>query len=191
MLTKIIGLMAGDIVYEMRACLPMALLTAVAVCLVYLGGAWWKRDGPFQVDKRRLAVVFILAVYMAALVYITILSRDAGSRDQIDLRPFGTFEKNARRISYLAENILLFLPYGFMLPMVLPAKGRRWSVVLAAVVLSSGAIEITQWFTGRGFCELDDVILNTLGGIIGYGLWLAVAFAVGRIRWRKKEDTGD
>lgn len=163
MLTKIIGLMAGDIVYEMRACLPMALLTAVAVCLVYLGGAWWKGDGPFQVDKRRLAVVFILAVYMAALVYITILSRDAGSRDQIDLRPFGTFEKNA----------------------------RRWSVVLAAVILSSGAIEITQWFTGRGFCELDDVILNTLGGIIGYGLWLAVAFAGGRIRWRKKKDTGD
>jgi glycopeptide antibiotics resistance protein len=35
----------------------------------------------------------------------------------------------------------------------------------------SAAIEITQYFTGRGLCEFDDVFHNTLGACIGFIIW--------------------
>ncbi|WP_288535663.1 VanZ family protein [uncultured Ruminococcus sp.] len=35
----------------------------------------------------------------------------------------------------------------------------------------SAAIEITQYFTGRGLCEFDDVFNNTLGACIGFIIW--------------------
>lgn len=41
--------------------------------------------------------------------------------------------------------------------------------------LVSVAIEVLQFFTQRGLCELDDVIHNTLGVVIGYGVYKVIS----------------
>lgn len=35
----------------------------------------------------------------------------------------------------------------------------------------SAGIEITQYITGRGLCEFDDVFNNTLGAFVGFTSW--------------------
>lgn len=70
----------------------------------------------------------------------------------------------------LAGNVLLFAPLGFLLPFVLQRMNRFWLVFITTLILSA-AFEIYQYTTRTGQCDIDDVILNTAGGLIGYFLF--------------------
>lgn len=59
-------------------------------------------------------------------------------------------------------NILMFVPVGFLLPLVIKKRALLYGVCFSAF------IEILQYITHRGTCEIDDVISNTIGLIIGY-----------------------
>lgn len=65
-------------------------------------------------------------------------------------------------------NIILFIPLGFLLPL-LWANYRRFCNTLAFSFLTSLTIELSQLFTFRA-TDIDDVITNTLGGCIGFGI---------------------
>lgn len=70
----------------------------------------------------------------------------------------------------LGGNIGMFIPLGFFLPALWDKQRRFWRC-MGTVVLVMTAVEFTQLFTLRGFCETDDVLLNVLGAAIGYGIW--------------------
>ena len=70
----------------------------------------------------------------------------------------------------LGGNIIMFLPLGFLLP-ELWQRFRRFMSCVGMVALIMTCVELVQLFTLRGFCEVDDVMLNVLGGAIGWGLW--------------------
>lgn len=70
-------------------------------------------------------------------------------------------------------NIILFIPVGFL------ACGLRrmnclWKVAFLGCIISC-TIESLQLWLLRGVCELDDVFHNTLGSIVGYGLYQLIA----------------
>ncbi|WP_214628430.1 VanZ family protein [Paenibacillus agaridevorans] len=71
----------------------------------------------------------------------------------------------------LFGNVLLFVPLGFLLP-ILFAKARRFSTTIFWTMLASLTIELTQLGTRLGSFDVDDLILNVLGGAIGYAVWL-------------------
>ena len=74
-----------------------------------------------------------------------------------------------QKLINLAGNLLIFVPLGFFAPL-LWRKLRHW---WAAPGLSMGVsclIEFLQLFLGRSV-DIDDVILNTLGGLAGYILF--------------------
>ena len=54
-------------------------------------------------------------------------------------------------------------------------------IVLIVTVLFSTLIEGVQYFGGFGLCELDDVICNTLGAMIGMWLWVGIIKIKGKI----------
>ena len=62
-------------------------------------------------------------------------------------------------------NIVLFIPLGFSLKM---AKNIRLKTTVIIAVLLSGVIEFIQYFGKIGLAEIDDVISNTVGAIIGF-----------------------
>jgi glycopeptide antibiotics resistance protein len=64
-------------------------------------------------------------------------------------------------------NVFLFLPLGLTLPFAL-GKGRLPEIfaVVLALAFSTG-IEYLQYRYGLGWCEADDVIMNTLGTAVG------------------------
>ncbi|MFT8320681.1 MAG: VanZ family protein [Bacillus sp. (in: firmicutes)] len=67
-------------------------------------------------------------------------------------------------------NIFLFVPFGFLLPW---RFSQVHTVIHAAIIgaLFSTTIEITQLMITNRFTDIDDIILNTLGTIIGYVLF--------------------
>lgn len=81
-------------------------------------------------------------------------------------------------------NIILLIPFGFLLPLIWP-HFRKFSFTLLAGVLSSLAIEISQLFSFRA-TDIDDLLTNTAGTVIGY--LIIACFA--KKKWAKnKPDT--
>ena len=68
-------------------------------------------------------------------------------------------------------NILLFVPFGFLLPIISERFRSFWLTTVTGFVFSAG-IETMQYITGRGLTEVDDVINNTAGALIGYILYV-------------------
>lgn len=78
----------------------------------------------------------------------------------------------------MAANVALFLPLGFLLP-TLSERFRSAKEVLKAALALSVAIEMLQyagrWLGNPRWTDVDDVLLNTLGALMGYCLFRLVA----------------
>lgn len=68
----------------------------------------------------------------------------------------------------LAGNILLFLPIGLLLP--LGWRGQSWKTIALTGALVSLVIEIAQWVLGTGWLDLQDVLTNTMGSLLGFAV---------------------
>ena len=70
----------------------------------------------------------------------------------------------------LAGNVVMFVPLGALLPMAAPKKRRFFRTLLTSAELIL-AVEILQLFTLLGSCDVDDLILNLIGVVLGFLLW--------------------
>ena len=70
----------------------------------------------------------------------------------------------------LAGNVVMFVPLGFLLPKVSARQRKLWRTMLTTALLVM-LVEMVQLFSLRGSCDVDDVILNVLGAVIGYGIY--------------------
>lgn len=71
----------------------------------------------------------------------------------------------------LVGNVLIFVPFGFGLPYVLQ-KGRNFFIMLVNVFLFVVGIEVFQLFSAFGAFDVDDILLNCVGAVTGYLLYL-------------------
>lgn len=119
---------------------------------------------------KRSAGCFIFAVYLAAVYQLTGLPTITFTRFEINLNliPFiGMIED----IKTAMLNVLLFVPLGFILPL-LWTKYRHMKNTLCFGFCMTTAIELLQLFTYRA-TDVDDMLTNLLGTMLGY-----VAFRV-------------
>ena len=142
--------------------------------------------GMALVRRNRKWAWLLAVVWLAALVYAAFLSRRpyAAPRALFDplhaLKLFLKADNVAllKRLRYLEGaglNILLFVPFGYLLPQLWKRADRWWKVVLCGFVLSLG-IELIQMVTHLGMFDLDDLMNNTLGALLGWlchAVWLA------------------
>ena len=78
-----------------------------------------------------------------------------------------TWAMEARKqITQSIANILMFLPLGFIFPIAFAKMRKLWSTTIC-MMLFSFLIEFIQYFVGRS-ADIDYLMLNTLGGILGY-----------------------
>jgi glycopeptide antibiotics resistance protein len=82
-------------------------------------------------------------------------------------------------VSQAVGNVLLLLPVGLFGPIALPLLGRWWRVLLVAIVISA-SIEVAQLFIPERSADVDDVMINAIGALLGYWLLLLLR-AVGGI----------
>ena len=129
----------------------------------------------------------LLILYIAILIYVCFFSEDYG-RDIItsyyrynlvpfkEIRRFYIYRDVVGVRAFLANlfgNVLAFMPFGFFVPILRP-KLRRIDRMLVMTFLLSMMIEITQLLTRVGSFDVDDLILNTSGGILGYLLFYII-----------------
>ena len=81
-------------------------------------------------------------------------------------------------------NIGWFVPFGFLLPMLLK-KNSLFKIMLIGFIFSF-SIEILQFVFRKGVAELDDLILNILGTAIGYFMYKLICKITSL---RKKQQT--
>ncbi len=110
----------------------------------------------------------ILCVYLSYLVSLTLSGREAGSRtNKVNLEIFGTWRADGSLSTHALENVLLFVPFGMLVPLTSRFFKKWWNLILMAFITSL-LIEMMQLVTGRGYFEMDDLILNTFGAVLGY-----------------------
>ena len=83
--------------------------------------------------------------------------------DEINLILFRWLTEGVR--PYI-ENILLFIPLGFMLPCIWKRYEGLWQTALSGITFSL-IIELSQLFNRR-ITDIDDLLMNTLGALIGW-----------------------
>lgn len=135
----------------------------------------------------------LLAAY-TFLVYERVLSsfRYYGIAKAIHTIPFQTLHSLYKTVQF-GLNIILFIPIGFLLPMVVyqlrNVRMRAWQMGLVAMVISI-SIEATQYLLSIGEAETDDVITNTLGAVIGFLLYKGFEKIMRRIRgeWEQMKE---
>ena len=92
-------------------------------------------------------------------------------------------------ITQVYMNIMLFVPMGYFLPYLFPwFRERAWVRVRAGFTcfLIAFLIENLQLIFRRGFYDMDDLVSNTLGGILGQFLFMTAAYTVTHPRWKKE-----
>lgn len=120
--------------------------------------------------KKWLNILFI--VYCVFMLWMTILNREPRTH-RCELSLFWSFRElitghpnGAKDTVQYLENILFFIPFGFLLPWK-----RSWKQVFLMSCAVSFAIELSQFVFTVGLAETDDVVANVLGGVIGFWLY--------------------
>ena len=67
-------------------------------------------------------------------------------------------------------NVLGFMPYGFVLPVINRRMRNGFFIILSGFSISL-TVEVIQLITRVGCFDVDDMILNTLGAALGYGIY--------------------
>lgn len=86
-----------------------------------------------------------------------------------DTRHFSLSDLSNFRIVNVLGNVLLFVPFGFLLP-IINKRAAKFSRVLLCSSLLVLLIEFEQYFIGRS-ADIDDFILNVFGALCGYLLY--------------------
>jgi len=125
---------------------------------------------------RALVVLVLLLSYLALLLFLTMAPPMRLRGETLNIIPFNSIIAGIRRGGWLFRvnvlgNILAFVPFGLLLPSWLSRFRSATNVVLAGAALSI-AIELLQWWGGTRVADVDDVILNTLGALLGYAWYV-------------------
>jgi len=130
---------------------------------------------------------FLLALWLIGGLVLTLQPAHPLPGQVVDdnLVPFHTLSIYWRNLGSefwmrnLLGNLALLLPIGLLGPIALPALDRWWRIAILALLVST-AIELTQLLVPDRSADIDDVLVNVAGALLGY----ALLTVLGRLRPR-------
>lgn len=132
----------------------------------------------YRGQRMKKFVMGALAIeYYFLVLCSTVICHTAPVSKRVELMPFYNYVDIWNRVDFkrtvmeILLNVALFVPIGFLLGGMV-SKGFV-KVLLIGCILSN-LIELLQLATGRGLCETNDVIHNTVGCMVGYVLAMAL-----------------
>lgn len=158
-------------------------------------------------NHRRALFILMFAEYLMLLIYFLFFSEIFGrtvafSEYRYNFEPFAEIKRyctDMRNKNYLmfliniVGNIVLFMPFGFLFPYVCEKEnfktGRFFLATLFATFVFVLAIETIQLVTKVGVFDVDDIIMNTFGSVMGYILYRIIRR--NRIKTKKEQGTGN
>ena len=164
---------------------PMIVLITVIVSsfrIAYL----IKYNKKFVFHRELLALIFM--IYILCLYYV-VTYQDV-NYGGVNLVPFKEMFRysfgSPKFVKNVVGNILMFLPFGFFVSYYLKANKVGYPLVLTLIV--SLTIELVQLKIGRVF-DIDDVILNVIGGFCGFLIYVALSAIESRLPKFMKRDS--
>lgn len=133
-----------------------------------------------HIIKRTGVVLFLLYVFL--LMYLLFFSEEYGRVSEaerayrynlvpfVEIRRFWMYREQLGGMALflnLFGNVLGFLPFGFILPVIFRGMRNGFLIGLSGFVVSL-SVEIIQLVTKVGCFDVDDLILNTMGAVLGY-----------------------
>ncbi len=146
----------------------------------------------------KVFLIGMLAVYLILYAYLTLSYRQPAKQPQLNLNLFWSYRDafnfndgilRIRRLSLARQillNILVMIPIGLLLPLVYCHSKHLYLLTLLTGFALSILTEALQYFTHLGLCELDDILDNTLGCLLGMLLFHLGSWIASRI-WRHQK----
>lgn len=130
--------------------------------------------GTKKLNTSKVLLWSIFLIYTVMVLGATFVHRIPGMYENINLHMFSSYIKVWNRFSLLELrnlilNILMFVPFGVMLPLLFK-KCEKFYITYFLGLCMTILIEVLQLISKRGIFEIDDIINNTLGCMIGYGI---------------------
>lgn len=150
------------------------LIIVISVMMIFL---------TVLLDKKINA--FIFTAYLFAIVYLTLISRSSLTT-QSNIKTIQTFWRmifDSETRAGVLKNIWLFVPLGAVLFKLYP----NIKILMVSITISI-IIEMIQYVTGIGYCDLSDVFCNGIGGLTGYIL-AGVLTDIKKQLWNKERPT--
>lgn len=137
--------------------------------------------------KRQIIIIgwIMFYIYILLLSYFLFFSERYG-RDLVteeynlqlfkEIKRFIKYREHIGLESFVVNifgNIFAFSPFGFFLPL-LNKSYRKFYIVAFLSVFFSAIIETSQLLLKVGVFDVDDILMNSVGGILGYLIFLAV-----------------
>ena len=150
-----------DAIKDIWPMLTIFLVVIISIRLMYIHNSSEK----FVFYKEFFNMLFII---YALILFQLLTNTEMNVSSGINIVPFTEilrYEVGSTQF-YLnvIGNILVFLPFGYFVSSYI--KATRVSHILLVTLITSFTIEFVQHYIGRSF-DIDDILLNTLGGIIG------------------------
>ena len=126
----------------------------------------------------RYSVALLLIEYIFLIFCSTVFFRTTSELRKYDILPFWSYDRPELLVENIM-NVVVFVPVGLLLGIAF--KQMTWWKAFLIGCSISVTIESLQFFFMRGFSELDDVMHNTLGCLIGYGIYAIARYGYERI----------
>ena len=166
----------------LRLAIPSVGLAGLIVLI--LGGMYGfylfyqKKQGKnIHCSIKKLILSGMLIGYVIVVILATLTSRSSFSYEQkFSFELFSSYRMainhfQLREWRNIILNIIMGVPLGILLPCLFE-KMRYWWPTYLSGLLFTILIETTQLITHRGIFEMDDILNNTLGCMIGFGLFI-------------------
>lgn len=165
--------------------LPVMIIIGVEFLLIAFYYFFYNKKEPSVRKRNHVKKLMLGALFIGYIVFVcelTIIGRGSSHFLQMNLQPFSGYidawkKYSLRDLQNCIFNILMFVPLGVFLPLLFP-KFKLFKWLFLVVVSATLSIETYQTLTGAGIFELDDLINNSIGGVIGYQLYRLVASIV-------------
>lgn len=162
---------------EIKYILEISISVYLMFCLLYK-----IYKGKRKLSLRDYIFEFVFVVYiLSVLVLFEILPINISDFKAVSITPsilpfltaLGDGGGLSDRLIAILLNIVFFIPFGFLYPLIVQNKKGRVRNIALISALFSLSIEIMKYFTGRHF-DIDNIIFNIVGAIAGYYIYKLV-----------------
>ena len=122
-------------------------------------------------DKVQSIEAILLSMYIVVLLYFTVVGRYSHEEYEYQIHVFYSYRRlfeyfDRHSIEQIIINLLMLAPVGFLLSAIIKGKGK-YVIVLVLCLFLTAFIESMQLLTKCGSFEIDDIINNMIGAVIG------------------------
>ena len=137
-------------------------------------------------ERKRLRILgkVLIVCYVLFIIYFLLFSEWYGRTGEMseyrynlvlfkEIRRFLTYRETLGTFAVLTNvvgNVVIFVPFGFFMPMA--SKYRSFFMTVCYSFGLSLCVEVFQLLTRVGSFDVDDLLLNTIGGLAGYILFV-------------------